>query len=150
MWDILVSCVCIHRHSCASVKTFIYDHVNVILTGKYSALMSCVLCPYRTYVPSNGKEETERYGNGLFCSVQVGINWCFFLLTCCHIFLKKEEKRTKMTVEDFIAAMLRCKEAKYVVWGKVRAKLPANNVLGDFENPVIYFDKVSGWRVQLY
>jgi len=81
--------------------------------------------------------------------VKVGSDWLPFLLTCCHILLKEEEERTEMSMEDFRAAILRnlkCKEADYWVCGsrKLPTKLPAKDVLKDCEDPVIYFDKVSG------
>ena len=144
MRDNLVSCVCMHSHSCASMKTFICAHVNVILTVVNTVPYFHVFSFHRTYIPSNDHTPIDRNGNGLLCSVRVGSVRHFLLLTCCHIFLKKEEKRTEMTMEDFIAAMLRCKKAKYVVWGIVSAELPAKSLLKDCEDPVIYCDKVSG------
>ena len=103
---------------------------------------------HRTYDPSTDQKPMNSNGNGLLCSVKVDSDLHSFLLTCCHIFLKEEEERTEMTVEDFTAAMLRCKEAKYEFMG--RDSMKAKDVLEDCENPVIYFDQVSGWRVQLY
>ena len=115
--------------------------------GKYGAYFHA-LSVHRSYDPSNDQKTTDSNGNGLLCSVKVGSDLHSFLLTCCHIFLKEEEERTEMMVEDFTAAMLRCKEAKYEFSG--RDSMKAKEVLEDCENPVIYFHQVSGWRVQLY
>ena len=148
MQDNLVSYICIHSHSSASVKTFIYTHLNVILAVVNMVPYFHVLSVHRSYDPSNDQKTIDSNGNGLLCSVKVGSDLHSFLLTCCHIFLKEEEERTEMMVEDFTAAMLRCKEAKYEFSG--RDSMKAKEVLEDCENPVIYFHQVSGWRVQLY
>ena len=106
---------------------------------------------------------TDIYGSGSFVSC-LGK---FYLLTCCHNFLMKEDgdKLTLLGKEDGDKVSTledgdmegkmkrRCKRAKYLCSTrdfKGTVALPAKIVLTNPDDPVLIFDKVSdNWLSQL-
>lgn len=71
----------------------------------------------------------------------------FFLLSCCHNFLSKTDKKKAMTYKDLMAKLMcNCKEAKLVFTDSLR-HLTAEELplpLWDSKKPVLCFDRVKG------
>ena len=119
-----------------------YPHPSRGCHNTYYNLHCIYSCAIRQ---SQIEGDSKFYGSGSFVSHLEK----FFLLTCCHNFLPKEDGNDMLSLKDGDMEKKmrsRCKRAKYLCSTKDfkgTVALPANVVLMNREDPVLIFDKVG-------